>query len=493
MSSLIEDETGTLSPLPITIRSGLTAVATIAFLSLVFVSALLVYLSWRFVKWHVKRPSQEPSAPAASNPQIDEHNLHEMLTMPRNSHVAAETQPTEPSPETSESPHTGFWNRIRDNPPNQFLVLIYNLLLADLMQDIAYFSSARWLSLNKIDTRHPACQFQAWFLSTGNLASSVFITAIAVHSYLSIVRSFRPRSRVFYPVLVTLWLFVYGMALLGIAISGGSPTLYGRAGEWCWITYQYQALRFYLHYLWVFVCLVATTLIYLAIVIHLLTHGKHNPSSCHQTSPCTETTAQDRKLLGIGSFLVYPLIYIICTVPLATARIGAMVRHEPPLIFYSLAGSLMASAGILDVLLYSLTRRAIVFSGESPPTQDTGLETFGFMASSLRTPQGRLFGNVVFIEGSKTQPDSGSGVRRLWGWICGLWWTMFPKRSERGWRDRISSVEVPFGPRTEREQADWDSAWMGLGVDGSLVAWKRPSTVRSEINCETTTRVHTQA
>lgn len=259
----------------------------------------------------------------------------------------------------------------------------------------------------------------------------------------------------------------------------------------CWITSNYQELRLYLHYLWIFICLVATSVIYLAIVIYLLTHRKPIASSCQQTSPGTQYATQEQKLREISSFLAYPLIYLLCTVPIATARIGSMVKHEAPVLFYSVAGSLLASAGLLDVLLYSLTRKSIVFSGQKPPTQDTGLETFGFMASSLRTPHGRAFGNMVFIEG-EPQTHSGSGIRRLWGWVCNLWRTVFPKRSERAWRDRLASVEVPFGPRTERGQADWDSSWMSLGVDASEVAWKRPRALKPEIGCETTTRVHTQ-
>ncbi|KAK4669602.1 uncharacterized protein QC763_204430 [Podospora pseudopauciseta] len=453
---LSEDEAYTLAPLPAAIRHGLHAVATLAFLSFIFVFALLVYLSWRFVKWHIRQPSQEVSSLPASNFQVDEDKFHEMLAMSRSFTVSAESQPTEADNGMPSRPQTGFWNRIRANPPNQLLFAKH---------------------------RPGSCQLGISFQAS--------LTAIAAHSYLSIVRNFRPPSRVFCPVLVALWSSVSGMALLGIAISGGSSDFYGRAGEWCWITSNYQELRLYLHYLWIFICLVATSVIYLAIVIHLLTHRKPIASSCQQTSPGTQYATQEQKLREISSFLAYPLIYILCTVPIATARIGSMVKHEPPVLFSSVAGSLLASAGLLDVLLYSLTRKSIVFSGQIPPTQDTGLETFGFMASSLRTPHGRAFGNMVFIEG-ETQTHSGSGIRRLWGWVCNLWRTVFPKRSERAWRDRLASVEVPFGPRTERGQADWDSSWMSLGVDASEVAWKRPRALKPEIGCETTTRVHTQ-
>ncbi|KAK4181544.1 hypothetical protein QBC36DRAFT_227364 [Triangularia setosa] len=484
MGVLLEDEADTLSPLPIAIRNGLSVVATVGFVSFGFVSALLTYLSWRFLKWYIKQPTQDALAPSAPGHQVvDEDNLHEMLGMsPRNFAVVVGRQSCD---RTSEQSRAGFWSRIKANPPNQFLVLIYNLLLADIMQAMGYFMSAQWLSLDGIFAGHPVCWAQGWFFLTGNLASSLFITTIAVHNYLGVVKRFRPPYHIFYLVIIGLWSFVYGIALLGIIISRGSTHFYSRAGEWCWINYEYQPLRLYLHYLWIFFCLAATTLVYLAIVIHLFIHGKHNPSSCRYTTPAIKTATEDRELLGISNFLLFPLIYIICTVPLASARIASMVGSEPPLAFYSVAGSLMASAGWLDVVMYSLTRKPIVFSGKKPPMQDTGLETFGFMASSLRTPPGRIFGNVVFIEGGDGQTCRRPGIERLWGWMSGLWSSLERRRAQR-LESVVSNIEIPSRPRTEREEAVLSSARASLGLTASDSPLAGPGTMRSLIKREMT-------
>jgi hypothetical protein len=86
-----------------------------------------------------------------------------------------------------------------------------------------------------------------------------------------------------------------------------------------------------------------------------------------------------------------------------------MAGNDVPLAYFCFAGSMIASAGWLDVALYSSTRRSIVFSGEAPPGQDTGLETFAFM----RTPPGRRFGNVVYVSGGEKEGQRG---RRWAGW-----------------------------------------------------------------------------
>jgi hypothetical protein len=105
------------------------------------------------------------------------------------------------------------------------------------------------------------------------------------------------------------------------------------------------------------------------------------------------------------TFLLYPLIYVLCTVPLAAGRVASMAGNNVSLGYFCFAGAMIACNGWLDVALYSTTRRSIVFSGDSPPSQDTGLETFAFM----RTPPNRKFGNVVFVSGG--QDPEGKGKR----------------------------------------------------------------------------------
>jgi hypothetical protein len=102
------------------------------------------------------------------------------------------------------------------------------------------------------------------------------------------------------------------------------------------------------------------------------------------------------------TFLLYPLIYVLCTTPLAAGRIASMAGNSVSLAYFCFAGAMIACNGWLDVALYSTTRRSIVFS-ESAPSQDTGLETFAFM----RTPPNRKFGNVVFVSGGHDPEGKG--------------------------------------------------------------------------------------
>lgn len=106
-----------------------------------------------------------------------------------------------------------------------------------------------------------------------------------------------------------------------------------------------------------------------------------------------------RRLPGIPdyarqhTFLLYPLVYVVCTTPLAAGRLVSMSGHQVSLGYLCFAGAMIACNGWLDVLLYSSTRRSIIFSCEGPPSQNTGIETFSFMCS---TPK---LGNTTIVIG----------------------------------------------------------------------------------------------
>jgi hypothetical protein len=90
--------------------------------------------------------------------------------------------------------------------------------------------------------------------------------------------------------------------------------------------------------------------------------------------------------------VVYPLVYVVCTLPLASARMAAMSGSPPSLKRLCLAGAMITSNGWLDVLLYTLTRRIMIFSDE-PPADSNGIDTF----ATFWTEKPRRFGGETTI------------------------------------------------------------------------------------------------
>lgn len=331
MPTAIITSPSTLSPLPSDLTRGLTAVSVLGFLSFLTSTALFVRLAYRLLT-------------------SDRHQRH-----------------------------------------NQFLILIFNLLFADIQQSIAFLLNAQWLRSAAIDVATPTCWAQGWFVSTGDLASGVFTLAIAVHCFADIVFNYRLGPRTFLASIVFLWVFNYACAIIGVALHPAD--FYVRAGAWCWINAKYSDERLWLHYFWILIAEFGTVALYSLIFLILRRRVKE---AFYTTS---ETALRARSAARL--IIAYPIVYVVCTLPLVTARLTSMAGGRVTFVELCVAGAMITSNGWLDVLLYSLTRRALLFGTPLPSPNAGALETF-----RLRPDQ--AFGTVTTIE-ALSRGDGGGG------------------------------------------------------------------------------------
>ncbi|KAI1205362.1 G protein-coupled glucose receptor regulating Gpa2-domain-containing protein [Annulohypoxylon truncatum] len=387
----LDPASDTLSPLQNSHRHGLIAVAVCGIVSLVSTSALFLYLTYKLIIWRLRTPETKDDGR-----QTPANDLSLGLAQ-RNFGISKSA-----IPQGSEE-HV----RQRRGPgrrrPNQFLVLVYNLLLADMHQATAFALNIPWIRENEIIVGSPSCWAQGWFVSTGDLSASCFICAISVHTYLSVVKGYRPPHWALHLAIAGLWLFVYVMAVTGVAATNNGKEaggFYVRAVAWCWVSVRYENLRLWLHYLWIFVSIMVTSILYTLVFISLRgrkvlcrSHSRRRPSTTArsgQNGASARTHPSDHR----PAFLIYPLIYVLCTAPLALGRIATMTGKDVSVAYFCLAGAMIASNGWLDVLLFSTTRHSIIFNAP-PDSENTGLETFAFM----RTPYWRKYGNMVWVQG----------------------------------------------------------------------------------------------
>ena len=99
--------------------------------------------------------------------------------------------------------------------------------------------------------------------------------------------------------------------------------------------------------------------------------------------------------------VVYPVVYVVCTIPLASARMASMNGNPPSYGRLCLCGIMITSNGWLDVLLYTMTRRIMIFS-DVPPADDKAIDTF---LTFWERPQAR-FGATTIIEAHNEQSAS---------------------------------------------------------------------------------------
>jgi hypothetical protein len=223
------------------------------------------------------------------------------------------------------------------------------------------------------------------FVSVGDLASGAFCFFIGLHTFLSVVFNYRMNNFHFGICIVGLWASVYAITIVGVAMHPSD--IFVRAVSWCWMNSKYGDLRLWLHYFWIFTFEFGTVLIYIAMFVAIQYRIKSN---FYSESPKQTKQAQTAARLMI----IYPIIYVICTLPLATLRMVSMASTTmPSFTVFCFAGAMITSNGWLDVFLYTMTRRVMLFSDEPP--SDNGLDTFTMPFSG---PSLRRFGNKTTCE-----------------------------------------------------------------------------------------------
>ncbi|CAG7563633.1 unnamed protein product [Fusarium equiseti] len=422
-------EARTLDPLGDNLRHGLTAVAVLAFISFFSASILFFYLVYKLTTWSLFIKSQ-------SDGQF--HQQSGSIQRAIDVTLGIDGIFSDSNGEAGKKADGDAGPR----QPNQFLVLIINLLLADMHQGVAFLLNAAWLRYDAILVDTATCYTQGLFVSLGDLASSMFITAIAIHTYMAVVRGIQTPQKVLYGVIVAIWMFVYAISFIPIATTRNGAEFGGffvRAGSWCWMNRKYENLRLFTHYLYIFLGLGTTSILYIIIFFHIRRQARVGASNGENDGDSVEL-----QLNRNPAFLIYPVIYVLCTLPLAAGRIATMAGANVPNGYFCFAGAMIASNGSFDCLLFGTTRNTIIFASRYDiASNDVGLKTFAF----LKTPTNRKFGNTISIQGGRQHDEVPA---------TGGWWTWPAKgagssnRSHRG-MTRTTSQESLRGPAIQMD------------------------------------------
>jgi hypothetical protein len=300
-----------IDPLPENHRRGLIAISVMALLSLIATATLLGFITYRLVFW-------------------------------RGSYAR----------------YIGY---------NQYIILIYNLVLADFQQSLAFIICLRWISIDKIKSGTAGCFLQGLWLQIGDPGSGLFVLAIAFHTFLLVVWGRKMSHKVFVCFVCGVWAFVALMVIIPLALHGGD--VFVPSGAWCWISEDYETTRLWTHYIWIFISEFGTVALYAVMYFQL---RRQIAASAILGNSQLESLRRLRRV--VGYMTIYPIVYIVLSLPLAAGRMATANGDSTSLTFLCCAGAIITSSGLVDVALYTLTRRALIIDSE--PSHDRSYNKF---------------------------------------------------------------------------------------------------------------------
>ncbi|KAJ5936842.1 hypothetical protein N7466_003292 [Penicillium verhagenii] len=331
-----------IDPLPALQRRGLIAIGALALISLISTFSLICFFTYRFIFWkkYYKR-------------------------------------------------YIGY---------NQYVVLMYNLAIADFIQGLGFIVSLRWIDKNSIHAEDPGCFLQGIWLQIGDPMSGMFVLAIALHTFMHVSLGRQISHRIFATIVISLWVFGVILVIIPIAIYGRHVWMPSVA--WCWMTTQHPVLRLFTHYIWIFAAQFLNLVLYAIMFVQL---RRRMAQSKILGASYTESL---RRLNRVVSYMVlYPIVYISLTLPLAAGRMASVSGNSPSITFFCVAGALMTLSGACDVAQYTLTRKSIVLESETRSkdvSRDKTKQGYGNIYSHHGTEDKGPFTTVCAAQGSST-------------------------------------------------------------------------------------------
>ncbi|GLI78129.1 hypothetical protein PoHVEF18_006431 [Penicillium ochrochloron] len=335
---LTNDVTLDINPLPSAQRRGLIAVSVMAFLSFIATLSLLLFITYRLIFWR--------------------KNYQRYI---------------------------GY---------NQYIILIYNLILADFQQSLAFLICVKWIATDKIESGTAACFLQGLWLQIGDPGSGLFVLAIAFHTFLLVVWGRKMSHKMFISFVVGVWAFIAAIVIIPLAAYGAD--VFVPSGAWCWISEEYETVRLWTHYIWIFLAEFGTVCLYAIMYFQL---RRQIAASSILGNSQLESLKRLRRV--VGYMTIYPIVYIVLSLPLAAGRMATANGNTPSITFFCCAGAIITSSGLVDVALYTLTRRNLIIDSE--PSQDHSYNKF----ASSRGRHGENHLTTITAADPKTRARNG--------------------------------------------------------------------------------------
>jgi G protein-coupled glucose receptor regulating Gpa2 len=113
---------------------------------------------------------------------------------------------------------------------NQYVILIYSVLIADLQLSTGFLISIKWLHDDQMYAPSSACIAQACLTHVGDLASGLSGLAIAAHTFLAVVFGRKLEGYTFYSVVVGLWVLSILLTAIPVILHPADIIVVG--GNW---------------------------------------------------------------------------------------------------------------------------------------------------------------------------------------------------------------------------------------------------------------------
>jgi len=259
-------------------------------------------------------------------------------------------------------------------------LFMLSLFIADLIQALGGVMNVKWVHDQRV-YQGGFCTAQGAIQQLGETIVALVTLVIAVHTFSTVWWGKGVKSCLTAAIIMGIvWLFVSLYVGLGIGLnihkSYITPTF------WCWLGPNYKAEIITGEYLWFWVTLFLSLILYTPLFLWSRGNITVDPHkwwkfSVHRSKDTHKDSGRRRHSLKL---IAYPIIYSVLIIPTTIGRfiefhqedIGQQDHVPPAWTFFG--ESVYRLSGILNVLLFLLTRRGLLLFGNDPPANEVSFD-----------------------------------------------------------------------------------------------------------------------
>jgi len=237
-------------------------------------------------------------------------------------------------------------------------VYMFSLFVFDILQAWGGILDVRWAH-NGIVTTGPYCTAQGIIQQVGELGVALVILILAVHTFVVSLWGIGLQAASFALVPVSLacifiavWIYVGA----GTHKNYEVPTPY-----WCWINPQFSSQRLAGEYIWLWMALFASAILYVPLYFWAEGHLSVDTEKWYKFHVCKpdQGTERAQRKIALG-MLLYPFSYCLIILPLSVAR-WLQFRHvHVPSAATFFGVSMFNLSGAVNVLVFLIARPGLL-------------------------------------------------------------------------------------------------------------------------------------
>ncbi|KAH8998215.1 hypothetical protein EDB86DRAFT_820342 [Lactarius hatsudake] len=272
----------------------------------------------------------------------------------------------------------GDWKLLR-TPADIYMLSLFSY---DLVQAVGGILNVRWAH-DGIVTTGPYCTAQGIIKQMGALGVALLTLILTIHTFTTALWSVGAEARSFaFGVVAFTCLFV----VLWVGISNGvhkdfeTPTPY-----WCWIGPKYNGERLAGEYVWMWIALFASVVMYVPVHFWMKGHLSVDGEKWYKFRLVKSDVEYSKRRATLG-VLLYPLAYSVMVIPLSVSR-WLLVGHQDVPSATTFFGLVMFNlSGALNVLLFLIVRPDLLLFTPPEELGESSVELVNPSISSAKFP-----------------------------------------------------------------------------------------------------------